>query len=43
VGERVRVIPNYINGVIGVVDTAYAVRGDEVVAVWSVAGRGMTT
>jgi D-serine deaminase-like pyridoxal phosphate-dependent protein len=43
VGERVRVIPNYINGVIGVVDTAYAVRGDEVVAVWSVAGRGKTT
>lgn len=40
VGERVRVVPNHVCVSVNLQDELWAVRGDEVVARWDVAGRG---
>ncbi len=40
VGDRVRVIPNHACIVSNLHDTAYAVRGDDVVAIWKITARG---
>lgn len=40
VGDRVRIIPNHICVAMNLHERVYGVRGDEVIAVWSVAARG---
>jgi D-serine deaminase-like pyridoxal phosphate-dependent protein len=42
VGDRLRVIPNHACGTVNMHDVAYAVRGDEVEAVWDIQARGRT-
>jgi D-serine deaminase-like pyridoxal phosphate-dependent protein len=42
VGDRLRVIPNHACGAVNMHDVAYAVRGDEVDAVWDIQARGKT-
>lgn len=40
VGEKVRVVPNHACIVFNLHDTAYGIRGDEVVAQWNITARG---
>ena len=40
IGERVRVIPNHACGATNMHDQAYALRGDEVEAIWAIQARG---
>ncbi len=40
VGDRLRVLPNHICAAVNLQERIYGVRGDEVVEVWPVAGRG---
>ncbi len=40
IGERLRVIPNHVCVAVNMHEKMYAVRGDQVEAVWDVAGRG---
>ena len=39
-GDRVRVIPNHICVAMNLHEQVYGVKGDEVVEVWKVEGRG---
>lgn len=41
IGERVHVIPNHVCVAVNLHNVAYGVRGDEIVAVWPVAARGL--
>jgi len=40
IGDRVRVIPNHICVAMNLHETAYGIRGEEVVHKWPVAARG---
>lgn len=40
IGERVRIVPNHVCVSVNLQERMYAVRGDDVVEVWDVAGRG---
>jgi D-serine deaminase-like pyridoxal phosphate-dependent protein len=40
IGERLSIIPNHVCTTINMHDSVYAVRGERVVAEWTVAGRG---
>jgi D-serine deaminase-like pyridoxal phosphate-dependent protein len=40
IGERVRIVPNHVCVSVNLQERMYAVRGDDVVQVWDVAGRG---
>ena len=40
IGERVRIVPNHVCTSVNLQERMYGVRGDEVVEVWDVAGRG---
>jgi D-serine deaminase-like pyridoxal phosphate-dependent protein len=39
-GDRVRFLPYYLEGTVNLFETAYAVRGAEVVAEWPITGKG---
>jgi D-serine deaminase-like pyridoxal phosphate-dependent protein len=40
IGDRVRVIPNHICVAVALHEKIYGIRGEDVVEVWKVAGRG---
>ena len=40
IGDRVRIIPNHVCTAMNLHEKVYGVRGEQVEAVWEVAGRG---